>query len=310
MLVCAMFAWLKSNCMLKRLFPFNIIAFPSPLTCGNENPRRLLLFPHSATPFITNNVQFSIHTARAARAKFLSKFRTLWRSPSFVVAHDSSDSQENAYVFMFVLRSSILKNMNSHSRALVFQKSSLFRVQLGFSYQTWAVYLLSPSYYYHFWALLFGVCTHLTSTHCTRAIAWHAIKMCSAAWRIESSMVGRSFNSDFSFTNAGFTFLRLSFLYRTKEAMKMRASKWERAAVEWRLREKRIFLPDSRIVRDGVVAWNKKNCKRLFAFFLMRWDDEKLKLRAAPWEDFAAYASEILFSQTVVHSSSKQSEEE
>lgn len=28
--------WLKSNCMLKRLFPFNIIAFPSPLTCGNE----------------------------------------------------------------------------------------------------------------------------------------------------------------------------------------------------------------------------------------------------------------------------------
>lgn len=44
MLVCAMFAWLKSNCMLKRLFPFNIIAFPSPLTCGNQNPRRLSLF--------------------------------------------------------------------------------------------------------------------------------------------------------------------------------------------------------------------------------------------------------------------------
>lgn len=162
-----MFAWLKSNCMLKRLFPFNIIAFPSPPTCGNENPRRLSL-SSLPTPFIAHNcaMLFILTAAAEARKKVLVQiFRTLWRS---VVAR--LKWQPRKCLCFHVCAS--LKHFQKHELSLSScsrlpkKKLSFFRVQLGFSYQL-IVCVCSPSYYT--FQLLLGVCTHLTATHCTRA---------------------------------------------------------------------------------------------------------------------------------------------
>lgn len=65
----------------------------------------------------------------------LAQFWTQWRSCTFSLQLNLSDSQENAYVFMFVLRLSTFKNMNSHSHPHL-SKSS-FSGFSRFSFARW-----------------------------------------------------------------------------------------------------------------------------------------------------------------------------